>query len=61
MKIFQLRTYSRITTYREVMRSYPKADPPLNLQTEEEKKSWWMTHYEENRGLLHQVHFNRVV
>jgi len=43
------------------MRSYPKADPPLDLQTDEEKKAWWDAYYEDNRGLLHQVHFHRVV
>jgi SNF2 family DNA or RNA helicase len=50
-----------LTTYNEVMRSYPKNDPPEELQTAEEKMAWWKQQYEEHRGVLHRMMFYRVV
>jgi SNF2 family DNA or RNA helicase len=50
-----------LTTYQEVLRSYPKYNPPKNLVTDEEKKAWWKTVHEGKRDLLHQIHFFRVV
>lgn len=50
-----------LTTYNEVMRSYPKNDPPEELQTAEEKMEWWKREYEEHRGVLHRMMFYRVV
>ncbi|KIW01890.1 hypothetical protein, variant [Verruconis gallopava] len=50
-----------LTTYSEVRKSYPKSKIPVELQTAEEKKAWWNTYYEANRGLLHRVKFLRVV
>jgi len=49
-----------ITTYGEVMRSYPKVEIPIEVQPEE-KQAWWEAFYEENKGLLHQMKFLRVV
>ncbi|KAK8249972.1 SNF2 family N-terminal domain-containing protein [Phyllosticta capitalensis] len=50
-----------ITTWNEVMRSFPKGDPPLELQTSQEKHEWWQNFFDENKGLLHKVKFRRVV
>jgi len=50
-----------LTTYSEVMKSYPKNEPPEELQTAEEKMRWWKETYETNRGVLHRMLFYRVV
>lgn len=50
-----------LTTYQEVMRSYPRTNPPIACQTAEEKISWWKKEWEEKRGILHRVHFLRIV
>ncbi|KAA6409187.1 MAG: hypothetical protein FRX48_06740 [Lasallia pustulata] len=50
-----------LTTYGEVLRSYPKNNPPIDLLSYEKKKEWWEAHYKENRGLLHRLPFWRVV
>lgn len=50
-----------LTTYHEVLRSYPKNDPPVECQTAEEKIRWWEAQYEEKRGPLHRMMFHRVV
>ncbi|OCL08694.1 hypothetical protein AOQ84DRAFT_35896 [Glonium stellatum] len=50
-----------LTTYSEVMRSYPKNDPPIECQTPKEKQEWWKEEYEKNKGLLHRMIFYRVV
>ena len=43
------------------MRSYPKAEPPVELTTTEEKKAWWQNHVENHRGALHRVRFHRII
>lgn len=43
------------------MRSYPKAIVPAELTTAAQKDAWWKVFYEENRGILHQVKWLRVV
>lgn len=50
-----------LTTYGEVMKSYPKFEPPENLESLEEKLGWWDDIWESSRGLLHRLHFHRVV
>ncbi|KAG8527381.1 uncharacterized protein KY384_007533 [Bacidia gigantensis] len=50
-----------LTTYTEVQKSYPRAKLPEDLQTLEEKKAWWLKTWTEERGVLHQIHFYRVV
>lgn len=50
-----------LTTYQEVVRSYPKCSPPKNITTAEQNKSWWKTTLETNRGMLHSMTFFRVV
>lgn len=50
-----------LTTYSEIMRSYPKNQPPITLQTAEEKIAWWKNKYETERGVLHRMMFQRIV
>ncbi|KAF2143698.1 uncharacterized protein K452DRAFT_325644 [Aplosporella prunicola CBS 121167] len=58
----QLQTFDIvITTYHEVMYSYPKTETPVELQTSEEKQEWWSKHFEEFKGPLHRVHWNRCI
>jgi hypothetical protein len=49
------------TTYSEISRSWPAADPPLELTTAEEKNEWWKAHFEENKGIFLRARFHRVV
>ena len=48
------------TTYQEVMSSYPKCDIPKDTD-EDEKKRLWAENWEKHRGVLHRVHFHRIV
>ncbi|KZM25989.1 uncharacterized protein EKO05_0009128 [Ascochyta rabiei] len=50
-----------LTTYGEVMKSYPKNNPPIECQTAEEKIAWWKETYINHRGVLHQMKFKRIV
>lgn len=50
-----------LTTYSEVMKSYPKNEPPIECQTAEQKIAWWKETYANDRGVLHQMMFKRVV
>ncbi|KAF2009924.1 hypothetical protein BU24DRAFT_357138 [Aaosphaeria arxii CBS 175.79] len=50
-----------LTTYTEVMNSYPKHDPPVSCQTVEQKELWWRKTFERYRGILHKMQFYRVV
>ncbi|KAF2873730.1 SNF2 family N-terminal domain-containing protein [Massariosphaeria phaeospora] len=50
-----------LTTYSEIMRSYPKNEPPIACQTAEEKIAWWKKVYDTERGILHRMFFHRVV
>jgi len=50
-----------LTTYSEVMKSYPKNEPPIECQTAEQKIAWWKDVYEKQRGMLHKMQFLRVV
>lgn len=50
-----------LTTYGEVMNSYPKFEPPDDMKSLEEKLSWWDDIWEKTRGNLHRVYFHRVV
>ncbi|KAI9768311.1 MAG: hypothetical protein M1840_004919 [Geoglossum simile] len=49
-----------ITTYWEVLKSYPKNEPPAHLKSEEEKKAWW-EHEFKKKGILHDMTFYRVI
>lgn len=50
-----------LTTYTEIMRSYPKNEPPITCQTTEDKIDWWKEVYETQRGVLHRMIFQRIV
>ncbi|KAF2121509.1 SNF2 family N-terminal domain-containing protein [Lophiotrema nucula] len=50
-----------LTTYAEVMKSYPKNEPPIQCQTADQKLAWWKKTYEEQRGVLHRMQWLRVV
>lgn len=50
-----------LTTYGEVMKSYPSNEPPIECQTVEEKLNWWKETYETQRGVLHRMKFHRIV
>lgn len=50
-----------LATYTEVMKSYPKNNPPASCETDEQKRQWWIERYEKGRGPLHRVRFLRVV
>lgn len=50
-----------LTTYSEILRSYPKAVIPAELTTERSKAEWWIQHFRENKGVFHDMKFLRVV
>lgn len=50
-----------LTTYSEVLRSYPKYNPPKELMTREKRMDWWKDYYDKERGVLHRIPFFRVV
>lgn len=50
-----------ITPTSKVVKSYPKYKPPKEIVIPEMKEAWWTKAYEENRDLLHRIHFYRVV
>jgi hypothetical protein len=50
-----------LTTYAEVMRSYPKNEPPIECQTVEQKMAWWKVVFETQRGILHRMMWLRIV
>ncbi|OAP57197.1 hypothetical protein AYL99_07935 [Fonsecaea erecta] len=57
-----LRAYDVIlTTYSEVQKSYPSAEPPMALASVEKKKEWWQHHFLKNVGPLHQIKYHRIV
>ena len=50
-----------LSTYSEVVASYPKCDIPEHLTTSGEKMGWWKKEWDMERGLLHRVQFYRVI
>jgi len=50
-----------LTTYNEVLRSYPACEPPKHLVSEEGKNAWWEKFYKENVGALHRIKYLRIV
>ncbi|RMZ72733.1 hypothetical protein GMOD_00007755 [Pyrenophora seminiperda CCB06] len=50
-----------LTTYTEIMHSYPKNNPPIECQTAEQKIQWWAEEYRTKRGPLHSMQFLRIV
>jgi SNF2 family DNA or RNA helicase len=50
-----------ITSYGEVLRSFPYCDPPMHLGSPAAKAKWWTDHFTANRGALHKIFFRRIV
>ncbi|CAN9196477.1 unnamed protein product [Alternaria sp. RS040] len=50
-----------LTTYTEIMKSYPKNEPPIQCQTAQQKIDWWEEVFRTQRGPLHRMMFLRVV
>lgn len=50
-----------LTTYSEINKSYPKADVPAEITTDRGKAEWWRSHFQENKGVFHDMKFLRVV
>lgn len=50
-----------LTTYGQVVRSFPLHQPPEHLETPEERGAWKERHWGDQRGILHKTHFHRVV
>ncbi|MCJ1402525.1 hypothetical protein MMC11_005745 [Xylographa trunciseda] len=50
-----------LSTYGEIVKSYPKNVPPKELMSHESKMAWWKDHFETHRGPLHRLRFHRVI
>lgn len=50
-----------LSTYSELVKSYPKCLIPGDITEEDEQFSWWKKVWDEQRGMLHRAHFYRVV
>ena len=50
-----------LTTYHEVVKSFPKAEPPEDVKSPQELTSWWKDVWEEDRGFLHKEFFYRII
>lgn len=50
-----------MTTYGQVVKSFPLGEPPEHLTDVEERRAWWEKHWNDDKGLLHKTHFHRVV
>ena len=50
-----------VTTYTEVVRSYPKAEMPKDINSEADVIQWWQEHWLKERGSLHKANFYRVI
>lgn len=50
-----------ITTYHEVMKSWPYANTPAHLMTDSVRREWWEKYFHKNLGPLHKIKFRRIV
>ncbi|KAL9600359.1 MAG: hypothetical protein Q9219_003209 [cf. Caloplaca sp. 3 TL-2023] len=50
-----------LTTYGQVVKSFPALEPPEELETMEERQLWLERHWANRSGLLHKVNFHRIV
>ena len=50
-----------LTTYAQVVKSYPKKEYPMHLVTAQQKDAWWRTFFNANKGPLHTVRWRRVI
>ena len=49
-----------VTTFSQVLKSYPKCNLPKGL-SDEEKQDWWAEHFEKYKGPLHRIMWHRVI
>jgi hypothetical protein len=47
----------RITTYNEIIASFPSTKGPKTALTEEELEEWWNKH----RGTFHAIRWHRII
>lgn len=57
---FGMTNEHRFTTYQEIISSYPKLTMPKGENDDEVRKRWEEA-WNKGRGVLHKVHFHRVV
>ncbi|KAL8925796.1 MAG: hypothetical protein Q9208_003293 [Pyrenodesmia sp. 3 TL-2023] len=50
-----------LTTYGQVVKSFPLDRPPEQIESPEDRRAWWEKHWGDQAGLLHKTHFHRVV
>ena len=50
-----------LTTYGQVVKSFPLEEPPEDLETAEERRNWFERHWSDHCGVLHRAYFHRVV
>ncbi|KAL8654497.1 MAG: hypothetical protein Q9210_001471 [Variospora velana] len=50
-----------LTTYGQVVKSWPLENPPEHLENAEERRTWMEKHWSDQKGPLHQAYFHRVV
>ncbi len=50
-----------LTTYHEVLSSFPLDEPPIEVVDPVERATWAKSNFEENKGLLHSLKYYRVV
>ena len=50
-----------LTTYSELLRSYPSREIPPELVTAKQKEEWWRLTYDREKGDFHRVRWLRVV
>lgn len=50
-----------ITTYGEVVRSYPYCVIPQDIEESSQKLEYWIKYWDANRDWLHRAHFYRVI
>ena len=50
-----------LTTYQEVVKSYPRPEVPEHIRDEQDIIDWWEKEWDRDRDVLHKVDFYRVV
>ena len=50
-----------LSTYSELIKSYPKCIIPREIEDEKDQFDWWKKVWETQRRMLHRAHFYRVV
>ncbi|MCJ1438318.1 hypothetical protein MMC27_007706 [Xylographa pallens] len=50
-----------VTTFSQVQKSFPRRNPPKELESDEAKEEWWDNHREKYKGPLHRIMWHRIV